>query len=99
MCSNDIYLIWFIYYKTLKSSDSTQIDTKVLAMSLTCILEIYLGFKKRKWCKVNQFRFWKNKKGLNEKMNKSRLMKYEERKDEDIVSLGDEEWPLSWSKK
>ena len=34
-------------------------------MSLTCILEIYLRFKGRKWCKLNHFRFWKIKKGLN----------------------------------
>ena len=31
-------------------------------------------------------------------MSESRLMEYEERKNEDIMSLRDEEWPL-WSKK
>ena len=75
-------------------------------MSLTCILEIYLRFKGRKWCKLNHFRFcklnhfrfWKIKKGLNEEISESRLMDYEERQNEDIISLGDHKWPL-WSKK
>ena len=67
-------------------------------MSLTCILEIYLRFKGRKWCKLNHFRFWKIKKGLTGEISESRLMEYEERQNEDIISLGDHKWPL-WSKK
>ena len=67
-------------------------------MSLICILEIYLRFKGRKGCKLNHFRFWKIKKGLNERISESRLMDYEERQDKDIMSLKDEKWPL-WSKK
>ena len=43
-------------------------------MSLICILETYLRFKGRKWCKLNHFRFWKIKKGLNEEISESRLM-------------------------
>ena len=98
MCSNGTYLMWFMYHKTLKPSDLTQIDAKAIAMSLTCILEIYLTFKARKGCKFNHFRFWKIKKGSNEEMSKSRLMDYEEREDKDIMSLEAEKWPL-WSKK
>ena len=67
-------------------------------MSLICTLETYLKFKGRKWCKLNDFRFWKIKKGLNEEISESRLMDRKERKDEDIMSLEDEKWPL-WSKK
>ena len=67
-------------------------------MSLTYILEIYLRFKERKWCKLNHFIFWKIKKGLNEEISESSLMDHEERQDEDIMSLEDEKWPL-WSKK
>ena len=67
-------------------------------MSLTCILEIYLRFKGRKWCKLTHFRFWKIKKWLNEEISELRLMDYEERQNEDIMSLGDHKWPL-WSKK
>ena len=67
-------------------------------MSLNCILEIYLEFKQRKWCKFNRFRFWNIKKWLNEEINESRLVDYEERQDEDIMGLGDDKWPL-WSKK
>ena len=98
MYSNGTYLIWFMYYKTLKSSNLNQIDAKTLAMSLTFIWEICLKFKEKKDASWNHFRFWKIKKGLNEKMSKLRLMKYEGRQDEDIMSLGDEEKPL-WSKK
>ena len=47
---------------------------------------------------VKSFYIWKIKKWLNEEMSDSRLMNYEERQDEDIISLDDEEWPL-WSKK
>ena len=67
-------------------------------MSLTCTLETYLRFKGRKWCKLNHFKFWKIKKGLNEEISESRLMNHEKRKDEDIMSLEYEKWPL-WSKK
>ena len=67
-------------------------------MSLTCTLETYLRFKGRKWCKLNHFKFWKIKKGLNEEISESRLMNHEKRKDEDIMSLEDEKWPL-WNKK
>ena len=77
-------------HETLKSFDLTEIDDKALVMSLTFILEIYLRFQGRKWCKLNNFRFWKIKKGLNEEISESRLMDYEERQDEDIMSLGDE---------
>ena len=48
-------------------------------MNLTCILEIYLRFKGRIGYKLNHFKIWKIKKGLNEEMNESRLMEYEER--------------------
>ena len=67
-------------------------------MSLTCILDIYLRFKERKWCKLNHFRFWKIKKWLNKEISKSRLMDLKERQDENVMSLGDDKWPL-WSKK
>ena len=93
-----MYSIWFIHHNTFKSSDLTQIDAKAIAMSLTCILGIYIRFKGRKGCKFNHFIFWKIKKMLNEEMSKSRLMGYEERQDEDVMSLGDEDW-LLWSKK
>ena len=91
MCSNGTYSIWFIHHQTLKSSYLTQIDAKALAMGLTCILEIYLRFKGRKGCKLNYFRFWKIKKGLNKELSESKLMDYEERQNEDITSLGNEE--------
>ena len=90
MCSNSKYSIWFMQHETLKSFDLTEIDDKALVMSLTFILETYLRFQGRKWCKFNHFRFWKIKKGLNEEISESRLMDYEERQDEDIMSLGDE---------
>ena len=64
MCSNGTYLILFMHHNILKSSNLIKIVAKALAMSLTCILEIYLGFKKRKRCKLNHFRFWKIKKGF-----------------------------------
>ena len=67
-------------------------------MSLICTLKTYLRFKGRKWCKLNHFRFWKIKKGVNEEISESRLMDHKERQDEDIMSLKDEKWPL-WSKK
>ena len=79
-----------MHHKTLKSSKLTQIDAKALAMSLNFILEIYIKFKGRKWCKLNHFRFWKIKKELNEEMSESRLMDYEERQNKDIISLRDE---------
>ena len=87
-----------MHHNTFKSSNLTQIDAKALAMSLTCILEIHLKFKERKWYKFNHFRFWKVKKGLNEEIGESKLMDYEERQDEDVMSLGDDDWSL-WSKK
>ena len=40
--------MWFMHYKTLKSSKLTQIDAKALTMGLTFILKIYLRFKERK---------------------------------------------------
>ena len=49
-------------------------------MSLICILDIDLRFKGRKRCKLNYFRFWKIKKGLNEEISESRLMDHEEGK-------------------
>ena len=87
MCSNGTCLIWFMHHKTLKSSKLTQINANALAMSLNFILEIYIKFKGRKWCKLNHFRFWKIKKELNEEMSESRLMDYEERQEKDIISL------------
>ena len=87
-----------MHHNTFKSSNLTQIDAKALAMSLTCILEIHLKFKERKWYKFNHFRFWKVKKWLNEEIGESKLMDYEERQDEDVMSLGDDDWSL-WSKK
>ena len=55
--------IWYnLCTMTLKSSNLIKIVAKALAMSLTCILEIYLRFKERKWCKLNHFRLWKIKK-------------------------------------
>ena len=77
-----------MHYKSLKLSELTQIDAKALVMSLNCILEIDLKFKGRKWCKLNQFRFWNIKKMLNEEMSKSKFMNYEERQDKDITILG-----------
>ena len=59
-------------------------------MSLICTLETYLRFKGRKGCKLNHFRFWNIKKGLNEEISESRLMDHEERQDENIMSLEDE---------
>ena len=56
-------------------------------MSLTCILEIYLRLKGRKWCNLNHLKFLKIKKGLNEEISESRLMDHEERKEDDIMSL------------
>ena len=67
-------------------------------MSLICTLETYLKFKGRKGCRLNHFKFWKIKKGLNEEISELRLMDHKERQDEDIMSLEDEKWPL-WSKK
>ena len=67
-------------------------------MNLTCILEIYLKLKRRKWCKLNHFRFWKIKKGIYDEISESRLMDRKERQNEDIMSLEDDKWPL-WSKK
>ena len=49
-------------------------------MSLICTLETYLRSKGRKGCKLNHFRFWKIKKGLNEELSESRLMDHEEGK-------------------
>ena len=80
-----------MHHKRLNSSNLTQIDAKALSMSLTCILEIYLRFNGRKKCKSNRFRFLKIQKGLNEEMSESRLMDYQERQEEDVTSLGDEE--------
>ena len=40
MHSNDIYMLWFIQYKKLKSSNVTQIDAKALFMDLTSILSL-----------------------------------------------------------
>ena len=87
-----------MHHNTFKSSDLTQVDAKALVMSLTCILEIYLRFKGRKWCKFNHFRFWKVRKGLNEEIGESKLMDYKERQDKDVINLEDEDWSL-WSKK
>ena len=42
MCYSGTCLIWFMYLKTFKSFDLTQMDAKTLTMSLTFILEIYL---------------------------------------------------------
>ena len=67
-------------------------------MSLIYTLEIYLRFKGRKLCKLNDFRFWKIKKGLNEEISESRLIERKERQNKDIMRLEDDKWPL-WSKK
>ena len=67
-------------------------------MSLICTLETYLRFKGRKLCKLNDFRFWNIKKGLNEEISESRLIERKERKNKDIMRLEDDKWPL-WSKK
>ena len=61
-----------------------------LAMSLTYILEIYLRLKRMKGCKLNHFRFWNIKKGLNEEISESKLMAHEEKQDKDIMSLSDD---------
>ena len=79
MYPNDTYSIWFVYQWTLKSPNLTKIKAKALAMSLTYILEIYLRFKGRKGCKLNHFRCWKIKKGLNEEISESGLMDHEGR--------------------
>ena len=41
-----------MHHKTLKSSNLTQIVAKALAMSLTCILDIYIRFKGKKMVQV-----------------------------------------------
>ena len=56
-------------------------------MSLIYTLETHLRFKGRKGCKLNHFRFWKIKKGLNEEISESRLMDRKEKQDEDIMSF------------
>ena len=52
MCSNGTYSMWFIHYKTIESSELTQIDVKALTTGLTFILKIYLRFKGIKWHKL-----------------------------------------------
>ena len=59
-------------------------------MSLIYTLEIYLRFKGRKLCKLNDFRFWKIKKGLNEEISDSRLIERKERQNKDIMRLEDD---------
>ena len=98
MCSNGTYSIQFMPQMTLKSPNLTKIDAKALAMSLTCILDIYLKLKERKGSRLNHFRFWNIKIWLNEEISESKLMDYEERQDEDIMSLEDDKWPL-WGKR
>ena len=83
---------------TFKSPNLTYINAKALAMSLIYTLETYLMFKGRKLCKLNDFRFWKINKWLNEEISESRLIERKEGQDEDIMSLVDDKWPL-WSKK
>ena len=98
ICALTTHSIWFVHQRIFKSPNLTQIDTKALAMSLTYTLETYLKLEGKKGCKLNHFRFWKIKKGLNEEISELRLMNHEKRQDEDIMSLEDEKWPL-WSKK
>ena len=43
--SNNTYMIWFMQYKKLKSSNLTQIDAKTLVMDLTSILSLIPGLR------------------------------------------------------
>ena len=88
MCSNGIYLIWFMHHKTLKSSDLIKNVVKALAMSLTCILDIYLRFKEKKCASWITLDFERSRKGLNKEMGESRLMDYDERQ----VNMDNEAW-------
>lgn len=45
MCSSDTYMICFIQYKNLKSSNLAQIDAKTLVTDQTSILSRILGLK------------------------------------------------------
>ena len=53
MHSNDTYMIWFMQYKKLKSSNLTQIVVKTLVMDLTSILNLTSGlrYEKNNKCK------------------------------------------------
>ena len=46
--NNNIYMIWFIQYKKLKSSNLTQIDAKTLIMDLTSILSLISSLRDEK---------------------------------------------------
>ena len=48
MCFNGTYMIWFMKYKKLKSSNLTQINVKTLLMDLTSILSLILGLRDKK---------------------------------------------------
>ena len=46
--NNNIYMIWFIQYKKIKSSNLTQIDAKTLIMDLTSILSLISSLRDEK---------------------------------------------------
>ena len=77
-----------MHHKTLKSFYLIKIVVKALAMSLTCILDIYLRFKEKKCASWITLDFERSRKGLNEEMGYSRLMEYDERQ----ANMDNEAW-------
>ena len=52
MWSNNTYMIWFMQYEKLTSSNLTQIDVKTLIMDRTYILSLISGLKEKKKYKL-----------------------------------------------
>ena len=99
ICALMVHIRYDLYTKRHPNHPTwPKINAKALAMSLIYTLEIDLRFKGRKLCKLNDFRFWKIKKGLNEEISESRFIECKERQNKDIMRLEDNKWPL-WSKK